>query len=144
MKSCCHIDSIRWKFVAIVFATTLCVGCDSSSGDVSRLSGQVTLDGQPLPQGTLGSVMFQPAAGSGAKPASAEILNSRYDCPTAPNGKVTAQVSLSVPTGKTYTSDRTGQQVTETKLVELVPEQARGIEINVAGDTTFDLELKKN
>jgi hypothetical protein len=127
----------------MLLVIAVCVGCGGSSGSVSHLTGAVTLDGQPLPQGSSGSVMFRPASGSKAKPASAEILNSRYDCPTAPMGKVTAEVSLSVPTGKTYKSDRTGQQVTETKLVELLPEQAAGIEIDVTGDTTFDLDLNK-
>lgn len=144
MRLSCPLDSVGILLFTLPLGAALCLGCGDFSGNVSHLSGQVKLDGQALPEGTLGSITFRPADDQKGKPITAEILGSRYDCPAVPNGKVSAVVAISVPTGKTYTSDRTGRQVTETKVVALVPEQEQGIQIDVAGDTTFDLDLQKD
>jgi hypothetical protein len=119
------------------------VGCgQSSNGSVARLSGEVTLDGQPLPGNSLASVTFQPRGGGG-RPITAEIAAGKYDCPAVPKGDVVAQMSITVPTGHTYRSDRTGQNVEELENVVLAPDQARGIPLQVGDDANVNFELKR-
>jgi hypothetical protein len=120
------------------------VGCgQSSNGSVARLSGEVTLDGQPLPGNSLASVTFQPRGGGDARPITAEIAAGKYDCPAVPKGDVVAQMSITVPTGHTYRSDRTGQNVEELENVVLAPDQARGIPLQVGDDANVNFELKR-
>jgi hypothetical protein len=142
MRLSCPLDSVGILLFTLPLGAALCLGCGNFSGNVSHLSGEIKLDGQALPEGSLGSITFRPADDTQGKPITSEILGSRYDCPAVPNGNVSAMVSISIPTGKTYMSDRTGQQVTETKVISLVPEQAQGIQIEVAGDSSYDLDLQ--
>ena len=120
------------------------VGCGPSSGEnVAHLSGEVTLDGKPLPDRSLASVTFRPQSNGKARPVSAEIVQGRYDCPTVPMGDVLAQMSISIPTGRTFRSDRTGENVDELEDVVLASDQVRGISLEVSDDADVNFQLKR-
>jgi hypothetical protein len=118
-------------------------GCGGSSDALARLTGAVTLDGQPLPANSHASVSFHPVNTGAARPTSAQIVSSRYDCPKVPKGQVLAYVHMSIPTGRTYRSDRTGKQEDELENVVLAPEEDDGIELNVTGDETVNFDLHR-
>jgi hypothetical protein len=112
-----------------------CLGCGkSATGDTAHWAGKVTLDGKPVPASAQGAITFQPAAGSKGKAIAVPIVNGAYSSPITPRGEVTAIVSLNMPTGKTYKSERTGQDVAELSPVTLTPEQSQGIALTVEGD----------
>jgi hypothetical protein len=50
---------------------------------------------------------------------------------------------MSIPTGRTYRSDRTGKQEDELENVVLAPEEDDGIELNVTGDETVNFDLHR-
>lgn len=118
-------------------------GCSGGSSNTARLSGEVTLDGNPIPAEALASVSFQPTQTSGARGTSAVIENSRYDCPDVPKGQVLVFVNLSIPTGRTYSTGPGGREEPEMKTISLIAEQRSGIEIDVNGDQTLDLKLNR-
>lgn len=131
------------RFVStLALATTLlsCFGCSggSSSGNTAHLQGTVTLAGQPLPAGAEGAVTFRNASGSAV---TAPIAEGRYDSPATPKGSVKAFFTINKPTGKTYKSERTGTEVTET--ISIVPASVSGgVDVEVSGDNAeqnFDL-----
>lgn len=73
---------------------------------------------------------------------SVEIKESQYECADAPKGSVLAIMNISLPTGKTLHSDRTGQDYQETVVVQLAPDQMSGITMEIAedkDDANFDL-----
>ncbi len=78
------------------------VGCSGSSGPgTAHLSGQVTLDGKPLPDDAQGVIVFQPAQlDANHRAVSTPIEAGHYNCPDAPVGKVRALIDVQLPTGK--------------------------------------------
>ena len=119
----------------------LLTGCGTSSDRVAHLTGEVTLDGQPLSEQASASITFRPV-GEAGQPVSAQIVQGRYDCPNVPRGTVLAVFSISVPTGRTLQGDlRTGEGNREFKSVALSPDQSVGIELEVTDDDTVNFEL---
>lgn len=84
-------------FAIISLGLVCMVGCDTSSDTTAHLSGNVTLDGEPIPAKSLASVTFQPAPRQQGGPVTVEIVDSHYDCGTVPKGKVMAHMRLSIP-----------------------------------------------
>jgi hypothetical protein len=81
-------------FSAYAVATLLFIGC-SKPNPLGRfpLSGSVTLQGQPLDQGT---IAFEPVDLTNGIPSGAEIKNGSYDIPTEkglPAGKYTVRIT---------------------------------------------------
>lgn len=114
----------------------LLVGCGGSGagGDTAHWQGEVTIDGQPLPAGTQGSITFRPE-GAQAKPITVQVVDGKYDSPQTPKGKITAYFDLNKPTGKTFTSERTGEVVEE--MESIVPrENLQGVQLEVTEDKT--------
>jgi hypothetical protein len=132
----------RWLLGAVLVAAGSSTGCGGASGEVSRLTGAVTLNGEPLPADAIASVSFRPADVARGRPASAQIVDGRYRCDKAPRGKVIADVNIALPTGRTRPSGR-GQEEPELKTVVLAADQADGIELDVTGDASVDLELRR-
>lgn len=128
----------RWQLMALLVAA----GCGGASAAVSSLTGAVTLDGQPLPANAIASVSFRPTDVAKGRPSSAQIVAGRYRCDKVPRGKVIAEVNISLPTGRTRPSGR-GQDEPELKSVVLIAEQADGIELDVTGNATVDIQLQR-
>jgi hypothetical protein len=99
--------------VALIAGVGLCGGCRKSSDAGAGLRGAVTLDGQALPSSALASVSFQPVKIGAGRATSAQIVDSRYDCPNVPLGTVVAYLHMSIPTGRTFRSERTGMDENE-------------------------------
>jgi hypothetical protein len=110
---------------------------------VARLTGEVRLDGQPLPPSALASVSFQPTKAGAERPTSAPIVDSRYDCPNVPKGNVTAFIRMAIPTGRTYRDERTGKDVSDLENVVLAADEEDGIEVDVSGDNTVNFDLHR-
>jgi hypothetical protein len=129
-------DAASWfKFLALGMLACACLGCGgSATSDTAHWTGKVTLDGQPVPATAQGAITFQPAADNKGKAITVAIVNGAYHSRITPLGQVTAIVSLNMPTGKTYKSERTGQDVAELSPVTLTPEQSQGIALTVDGD----------
>jgi hypothetical protein len=136
-------NTSQWLLLVLSIGTGLSVGCGKPSDAVARLSGEVTLDGQPLPGDSLGSVSFQSIDIGKARATSAQIINGRYDCPNVPRREVLAHIRLSIPTGRTYRDERTGKDVSELENVVLTAEQEDGIELNVTGNDIVNFELHR-
>ena len=125
---------------ALLFCLPL-AGCGGGSdGNTAHWSGTVTIGGQPLPADAEGSITFRPTSREG-KPVSVPIENGRYDSPNTPKGQVIALFSIQRPTGRTYHSDRTGEDVAETE--DIVPvKHGQGMKLDVQGDDSeANLEL---
>lgn len=124
----------------IFCAATACLivlpltGCGTDSkGDVAHWSGEVTLDGKPLPDDAEGSITFRSMGAGGGQAVTVRVENGHYDSPQTPKGKVIAYFDINRPTGRTYHSERVGKDVQETKSI--VPEEhLQGIEFDVTED----------
>jgi hypothetical protein len=107
------------------------LGCGPSKPNypAARLEGSVTLDGKPIPQGSLQFVLQDTAAQ--APITSAPIVDGRYVAEAVPRGKLRVLLSATKETGKMikeYSSSRP-------EVVNLIPEKYRaGIPIEVTGD----------
>jgi hypothetical protein len=122
---------------AFVISTT---GCGTTNGGATRLQGQVTLNGKPLPADAKAFVTFVPEGNPG-KAVSVPVTNGNYDSPDTPVGKVNVQFEISREVGPTKTSERTGQSYRE--MENLVPgKYSTGLPLEVTGDNStqnFDL-----
>jgi hypothetical protein len=126
-----------FEFLALGLLVCACLSCGkNAASDTAHWAGKVTLDGEPFPASAQGAITFQPAAGNKGKAIAVPIVNGAYNSPITPRGQVTAIVSLNLPNGKTFKSERTGQEVPELSPVTLTPEQSQGIALTVDGDET--------
>ncbi|MGO9108842.1 MAG: hypothetical protein ACLP9L_06380 [Thermoguttaceae bacterium] len=135
----------------IVFRAGLCLlllvsaGCGSPSHSepVARLEGKVTINGGPLPEDAVGSVVFRPRAKGQAPAAQAKIHAGRYQTDKAPVGDVMAFFHISRPTGKII-QDSPNDEHPHPELQDLVPEKLQdGLRIDVAGDNPhLDFDLR--
>ncbi len=123
-------------FAAVVVG--LC-GCGVGGTPSAHLSGDVTIDGKPVPADAIASLSFVPTKGGEAVAVS--IVDGHYDSPQSPQGKVSVLFSISKPFGPEKVSERTGEKYRD--VMNLVPpEHAAGIAIEVQGDNSnqdFDL-----
>lgn len=69
--------------VLLAFVLPLAIGCGGGKG---KVTGNVTLDGKPLPGGT---IVFHPTKGT---PVSAEITDGQYTITNAPTGTLAVTV----------------------------------------------------
>ena len=102
-----------------LLGTVLLVGCADTSGRLA-ISGNVSYDGQPLPNGTIG---FAPQDASTGKAAGAEIIDGRYeishdDGPLA--GTYQVRVYAERPTGRKLQADE-GSSETIDQMVQYIP-----------------------
>ncbi len=124
--------------LATLWCATLVAGCSSKkSAAGAHLEGVVTLDGNPISEGTLQFVPQQP---SKEGPVTASIKDGRYVAPAVPLGKIRVLVGATKKTGKmikVYSEPYP-------EVVSIIPDKYRdGIEINVTGDNANqNFELK--
>lgn len=119
---------------ALVLGMAATVGCSGGGNEnVAHWSGAVTIGGQPLPDGAVGTITFRPTAGDTAPAASVPIENGRYDSPNTPKGSVVAYFDITAPTGRTYHSERVGKDIPEMKSI-VPPEKNQGMTLTVDED----------
>ena len=137
MLSAAHRGMGMWLLGAILCAT-LALGCGSkNSAAGARLEGAVTLDGNPIAEGTLQFVPQQP---SKEAPVMVPFKGGRYVAPAIPLGKVRVVVSATKKTGKmikVYSEPYP-------EVISIIPEKYQdGIEINVTGNNASqNFEIK--
>ena len=132
--------SLCVELLALVVCSA--AGCgQQGSKPTARLSGTVTINGQPIPADAEATIMFRPAASGMAKTAGVRIANGKYDSPQTPVGEVNVLFSIQQPTGNMI-SDAGGPPFPE--LRSIVPEgTAAGIKLTVSGDNLDqDFDLK--
>ena len=140
MRSRRNGQPLRMSVLALMTAGALVLGCGRSAGSVAQLKGEVTLDGQPLPNDAKAFVVFVPDKDP-TKRVSVPVSNGRYDSPHTPLGAVTVHFEVTREVGPTKTSERTGQPYRD--IENLVPAKyATGMSLDVKGDDPnhdFDL-----
>ena len=90
-------------------------GCGGGGQDRIPVTGKITLDGQPVKEG---SIAFVASSGDKTAGAGALVLNGSYALTNTNGlkpGKYRVEVRASVPTGKTIVDADTRQSVSETK-----------------------------
>jgi hypothetical protein len=125
----------------VILAALLYSGCGQKSS-LGRVHGKVTLDGQPLPSG---SVVTLPAAGRGAH---GMIKNGEFELSTAGENDGVVLGTHKVAVSATESSQGTGPEAAAGK--SLLPlryanPETSGLTIEVkSGDNTPTLELKSS
>lgn len=117
----CLLISFLWLSIA---------GC--GGGSALGVQGSVTLDGEPVANG---SIVFLPAAADGPKGAAA-VENGKYAIPPETGlkpGKYRVEVSWQKPTGKKIPSADPGMTIDETR--EAVPAK-----FNTASTLTAEID----
>jgi hypothetical protein len=116
-------------------------GCGGSGEPTARVEGAVSIGGEPVQQGM---ISFTPRESGAGMPATADIVNGRYQASGVPMGRVLVQIHATKETGKMLTDEAEGGQYAET--IDIVPEKYRsGIEITISGredSHDFDLTLR--
>lgn len=110
----------------VVFSLAGCNSQPSIPG--AHLAGAVSIDGEPVKEGT---IAFTPSGSARGRAVGAPIVAGRYDCSYVPMGGSLVQIYALRPTGKMV--EAMGSQVPEMR--DIVPEKDRdGIKIEVSGD----------
>jgi hypothetical protein len=132
---------IYWRSGVLVVLVLLISGCGGSGEPTARVEGAVSIGGEPVQQGM---ISFTPKESGAGMPATADILNGRYQASGVPMGRVLVQIHATKETGKMLTDEAEGGQYAE--AVDIVPEKYRsGIEITISGredSHDFDLTLR--
>ena len=129
----------------ILLAATLTplAGCRDPNGRQS-ISGEITLDGKPLPSGQMSLRPFETGPS-----AAGRIEDGKFMLPTGKGpvpGKYLVSIESMQPTGKKVPLAGTALQVEE--MEQVVPNDYNAgsqlvIEVTGTGDNHFDFELKK-
>ena len=116
-------------------------GCGAKQAPypAATLSGQVSLDGEPVEQG---NISFMPAPGQKGQPAAADIVDGHYNAQWVPLGKVRVRIIINKETGRMITGS--SEPVPEIKNVAPIDYQ-RGVPLEVTGDNDQqDFEMKSS
>jgi hypothetical protein len=106
------------------------------------LSGDITIDGQPVPSDAWVTINFRPSLGSSGQPTSAEVTGSSYECPDVPLGKVDVFIQALQETGQMRSEG--GRSWPETRSL-IADKYGSGIQIEVTEDNSdqhFELTSK--
>ena len=111
-------------------------GCGSSAFAVSTVEGTVSVDGAPVPSGTLA---FTPLESHTGQPISADIKDGKYHSNKVPRGRLLVIISAFQDTGEKHVEFG----IEYPKLKNVVPEKYQtGIELTVDAPTlTHNFEL---
>jgi hypothetical protein len=128
-------------WLCLILGAALVCGCgsDKPTYPSARLEGKVTVDGQPIAQGSL---QFVPKDLGKASVTSAAIVEGRYVAEAVPRGSVRVLLSASKETGKMVTQYSTPRP----EVINLIPNKYRsGISMEVSGDDpNANFELKSH
>lgn len=151
-----QITIVRFKLVAVCFATLLCVGCGGGDDyvvpELTKVSGTVTMDGKPLEKVT---VIYTPQAGTqaiggiGVTDSSGKYtLTHKSDQPGVEPGKYDVTFSKwampdgsPIPEGKTAADVEAKQMIPDVYTI-VTQSGSRNIAEVKAGEETIDFELK--
>ena len=112
MRSSNRAFLVVWLFTSVALVVAGASGCGSGP-DRFSLGGQVTLDGQPLPDG---EIVFRPAGGTKGPSVAGSIENGVYDIPEARGpvaGSYTVSIEAERKTGKKIKADMIGTATTD-------------------------------
>ena len=132
-----------WLMMIALVATSAASGCGESGPARRAVAGSITLDGKPLPSGT---VVFAPL--DGATAAVAEVSDGTYRLAPARGlapGRYQVEVRAEAPTGKRVPHpDLPGETIEEVR--NLIPPQFNArtelaVEVKPDADNTFDFAL---
>jgi hypothetical protein len=135
----------RAQRISLLACATLLLGvagCGSNS-NTARLSGTVTLNGQPLPDNMEApTIMFQALETGKGKGMSAPIVDGKYDAKEVPKGNVKVYFNLSQWTGEMI---QEGAGTPFKEMQNLVPAAyASGIDLTVdVNNSAQDFDLKE-
>jgi hypothetical protein len=118
-----------------VFVLTLLVGCGQGDGKHNAISGQVTLDGKPLEQG---SILFTMIDGSNRTAAGGVIEKGRYQL-TSTNGPGLGSNRVEI-----HALRKTGRTVPKPFPAnhEMIEEQVEAIPLRFNSQSTLTFEVK--
>ncbi len=124
-----------------LFLLAVVAGCGGGASEPeyasARLEGAVTLDGQPLANGT---IQFVPRDAASGPVTQATILQGRYVATKVPLGKATAILRVEPPAApKELTSD---YMPPETKTIPARYEDGFPIEVKADGEQDFPMSSK--
>jgi hypothetical protein len=123
------------RILALILACLVLLGCGRSSA-VSTVEGSVTVDGAPIPAGT---VSFSPLESSGGQAISVDIQGGKYRSDSVPRGRLLVHINAFQDTGEKFYEFG----IAYPKMKNLVPDKYHpGIELNVDSPTlTHNFEL---
>jgi hypothetical protein len=102
-----------WSQGAALVAIAMLCGCGRSGPERFAVSGQVTLDGAPLPDG---EIVFTPNDATAGPTSVGHIENGAYDIP-AERGPIAGNYSVAItaerPTGRKVRADILGEATTD-------------------------------
>lgn len=120
---------------------SLLVSCRGTSSNTASVGGEITIDGEPLPDDAIGSITFQTTKGGQGKTASAPIEGGTYQCPEVPLGALRVFITVQQPTGRTIDNSR-GTPAQEYKNI-ISGQYASGIDVQIDGDRKdLDFDLR--
>lgn len=137
MQTTCR--KISW-FALAALALVIVAGC-SEDKRTAHLQGNVTIDGQPIPDDAEAVIMIRPVGEGQSRGKSARLVGSRFDVPDAPRGPVLVQFSIEQPTGEIAPFAPGARR--EMRYRSLVPEEyTPGVKVEVEGDNlNMEFEL---
>jgi hypothetical protein len=130
---------LRLGAVTLFGCLLTATGCGGNRFPVSTVEGTVSVDGEPVGEG---SVIFTPLESNTGQAIAAEIRDGKYHSKKVPRGKSLVMINAMKDIGEKHVEFG----ITYPKPKNLVPEKYRsGIELNVDAPTlkhNFELESK--
>jgi hypothetical protein len=148
MVRCKELRAIRRNIGALVSISAACVLLSGCGNGLAQVSGQVTLDGQPVRGGRDGArvtVQFQPASGQGATAVALADENGNYEMATgSQTGISPGEYLVTCSATEVLTSSNTGipsfRQLADPKYAKA---QTSGLKFTVeSGKNEFDIPLE--
>jgi hypothetical protein len=107
------------RAIAVGLAVSLLAAGCGSAGKVSTVEGAITVDGAPVPTGT---ISFSPLESGGAPAVSADIHEGKYRSEEVPRGKLLVHINAFVDTGEKFYEFG----IAYPKMKNLVPDTYQG------------------
>jgi hypothetical protein len=113
--------SRRSTCCALILAVTALCGCGRSGPERFAVSGQVSFDGAPLPDG---EIVFTPDETTAGPVAAGRVENGAFEIPADRGpiaGNYTVAITAERPTGRKVRADILGEATTD-QLEQYIPE----------------------
>jgi hypothetical protein len=130
----------RWAVLAALLTIGgLPAGCGSKGFSGATVTGTITVDGSPVPQG---SITFTPTTKGQGTERGGTIADGKYTCKDVPLGKHKVRLVLQAGEQTIYdVANKTERKVPKT--IALPPEYQAGVEKEVqAGNNVIDFTIK--
>ena len=132
----------RRLLIGSILATSLafaCIGCANNNAGRMEISGQVTLDGQPVEQG---SISFIPTGGTRGPVAGGAIVAGKYHIMASQGpvvGKQRVEIRAGRKSGRQIRATDFGEEGQVDEMVESVPAK-----YNTASELMYQVESGRN